>query len=533
MEVIGVHNIEYFDGEESFRHPQSSSVSNSDDSQLPEEAPMEVLLRRDAIKELQSVDAEALIRIASALNGEAKCTISPSMTCIGASNIVIFINFDDTHSTQWVARLPLLGFNSLTDDSKLLTELIESMVTTMQHLSENTSIPVPKIHGWSGTSDNELNRPYVIMDAASGSNLYQLARNGLDMGSVGEQLYSFVDQWAKYTAEMASLQFGQIGSLRKDVEGHVIVDRLCTQANVHFTPHLHEDSFRGPFNSVVEYLLISCELKYQALLSELNVVSHSYRDYLRLKLLETLLPYYVNPALVKGPFVLSHVDFDYQNILVDEKNGFTITGIVDWDLAAVVPLQSHLRVPDILMCDTWTEAKRLAKHISGWQSLIKYLREKQLDYPAERLLQSGYMFSRFERALSETPDVETFELLWTHVYGTDSNWKRTVEGMLASDWGLAMAERLSLPMSEDNANGLVVDVKAANLGEESHPVTQDHQVSKSHEIKPKQTTRLWTKFRRGWSHVELCLLCSVKPIQLPTRMHSNPRLGELWWRSKN
>jgi hypothetical protein len=545
MEVVGTHHMTEFD-EESFQISPISDVSDSGSSQVSKEVPIGILLRKDAMRELQSIDLEVLKRIATAVNGKAECKISPSSTCIGASNIVVFIDFDDACSTRWVARFPLLGFNSLTDDGKLLTELIESMVTTMQYLSENSCIPLPRIHNWSSTSENDLKRPYVIMDATSGSNLYQLAHKGFDMEETVEQLSSFVDQWAMYAAELASLQFGQIGSLRRDAAGQIIVDRLCSQTNIHFTPHVEDDIFRGPFNSVVEYLMTSCELKYKALQSELSDVSHSYRDYLRFKLLETLMPYYVYSPLLRGPFVLSHVDFGIQNILVDENNGFKITGIVDWDLAAVLPLQSHLRVPDILMCDTWEESTQQEKNVAAWQikfakkyrkhyesSLLKYLQEKQLDYPAIPLLQNGHLFSRFEAALFDTPDVATFELLWTHVYGTESNWRRTVDRMLMSDWGVVMAERLLLPMDGDNGiekGDLKGDKDAAVV--ENPPATKI-QLSKSHKSKPKWTSRLRTKFRRGWDHVEACFLCRTDPIPLPTRMRSNSRLGELWWTSKN
>jgi hypothetical protein len=489
-----------------------------------------------------------LMALATRLKGGGNCTISPSLTRFGAANIVLFIDFDDTSSTRWVARFPILGKYSLTDDPKLLTESIESMITTMQYVSQNTTIPAPKIHCWSSTAENELKRPYAIMDAASGSNLYDLERMGVDMDAI--DLSSFVDQWAMYTAELASLQFGRIGSLKRDVSGSVFVDRLCSQCNIYFTPHVKEDNFRGPFDSTVEYLLTSCELKHQALSSKLGDVPHSFRDHLRFKLLETLLPYYVYAPLLKGPFVLSHADFNIQNILVDEKNAFKITGIVDWDLAAVLPLQSHLGVPDPLMCDTWTETMRHDKDIT-WElnfakryrsryqsSLINYLREKQPDYSAEKLVQNGYLYSRFERALMDDAEDEVFELLWSHVYGTELDWKTKVERMMCSDWGVATAAEMSFSMDEERKmdNGelnLTDEVKAPNSGVAEGSTAKDGILPTPLKRRSKWTSRLSRRFWRGWNQVQRSLLCHVEPIQLPPQMRSNPRLGHLWWTSND
>jgi hypothetical protein len=549
MDVVDARNIEDVDEVSSGYTEASSAAFSSDASDVFEETSNQVLRRKDAIRELQSIDLDVLIGLATRVKGGTKCTISPSTTRIGAANIVFFIDFHDASSTRWVARFPLLGRNSLTDDPELLTDFIESMVTTMQYVSQKTTIPLPKIHCWSSTSDNELKRPYVIMDATSGSNLYQLVSKGIDMNVA--DLSSFVDQWAMYTAELASLQFGQIGSLRRDVEGDLFVDRLCSQSNIHFTSRVKDDIFRGPFDSVVEYLLTSCELKHQALSSELNDGQHSFRDHLRLKLFETLLPYFVYAPLLKGPFVLSHVDFNIQNILVDETSGFKITGIVDWDLAAVLPLQTHLRVPDILMCDTWTETMRRARYIESWQvnlakryrsryqsSLIKYLREKQLDYPAENLVQNGYMYSRFERALLDTPANETLEMLWKHVYGTESDWKTKVERMMCSDWGVATAAEMSFPMDEERKmdNGKVNlsdEVKAPNSGVAEGSTAKDSILPTPLKKRSKWTSRLSHKFWRGWNQVQRSLLCHVEPIQLPPQMRSNPGLGHLWWTSKD
>src|SRR5947207_2068333 len=397
--------------------------------------PIELLARKEAIKQLKTIGLDRLGRLAERVKGEGKCTVLTSMTRIGAANVVIFLAFDDVEATRWIARFPLVG--RLTDSPDLLAELVESMIATMQFVSDRTSIPIPKIHHWDSTFSNELRRPYVIMDAAKGNSLYELEHVGaFNMEDTVKKLGSFVNQWALYNAELAALRFEQIGSLQRG-EDDLYVHRLCSRANVYYSDLMEGDKYRGPFNSVTDYLLSISELKCRALPSATSVLErYTYHDFLRSKLVESMLPYFVNSTLLNGPFVLSHIDLDIQNILVDETNGFKITGVVDWDLAAVVPLQSHLRIPDMLMCDQWTKSRQRGKAISPWQiefakkyrehyksCLKKHLGERQLDYPVDTLLENGYLFSRFERAISENPDDEGFDLLWNHIYGSQLNWK--------------------------------------------------------------------------------------------------------------
>ena len=124
--------------------------------------------------QLESIDLEKLARIASGLNDGTHCTALDSLTRIGSKNIIVFLAFDDDNQTRWVARFPLLGGNG--KDNTYLGEAVESMVVTMQYVSEHTSIPIPKVHHWDGTSANELGRPYVIMEAVKGNSLLELER---------------------------------------------------------------------------------------------------------------------------------------------------------------------------------------------------------------------------------------------------------------------------------------------------------------------------------------------------------------------
>jgi hypothetical protein len=375
------------------------------------------------------------------------------------------------------------------------------------------------------------------MDAAKGNSLYELEHvRGFDMTETVKKLASFVDQWALYNAELATLQFEQIGSLQRDGD-NVHVNKLCSQANVYYTDLVETDEYRGPFHSSSDYLLATSELKCKGLSSASNVLKKSsYHDFLQSKLIESMFPYYLDSTLSNGPFVLSHVDFDIQNILVDEKNGFKITGVVDWDFAAVVPLQSHIRVPDMLMCDTWTESRQHRKVILPWQidfakmyrehyklCLKRHLQDRKLEYPTDSLLENSYLYSRYERAIAENPDDEGFDVLWSHVYGKQLDWNDVIKRMGAADWGTVMAERLSLAAATetDGTNETELD----DTNPRSRPETHDT-FKKFGNQNPKWTKRFANKLRWGWWHIEQCILCRTDSKRVPVLMRAHRGISQ-------
>ena len=481
------------------------------------------MIYRESLRQCKTIDLDKLTKLAQAVKADGTCEVLRGMTQIGGSNIIMFLAFDDEAGTRWVARFPTIGSTGLTADRNMLAKLIESMVATMAFVSDHTSLPVPKIHHWSSSSDNDLGRPYVIMDAAKGNSLYELQNAGFDLVEFVDKLSSFVDEWAQYIAELAGLQFEQIGSLAPQSDrDEVVVGPLLNSRNVRYASFMEDDVFRGPFNSVGDYLLTTSRLVRKALHSKSSEFPLTIQDFLHSKLIESLLPFYVDSALLKHPFVLSHVDFDLQNILVDETNNFKITGIVDWDLAAVLPLQSHLRVPDILMCDQWTKVRQTNRAIQPWQlrfaakyrdhfkwCLIKHLHEKGLDYPAGDLLESGYLFGRFQRAITEEPQADIMDEIWSHVYGMELSWKDIIKEMQKADWGTVMVENLSFPIPKEAMADGEEQVDDTRNTAPSRPETTD--TFWNHFKKATWKDRMLNKLRWGLWHIERCILCEIGP----------------------
>jgi hypothetical protein len=403
----------------------------------------------------------------------------------------------------------------------------------MQYISEHTSIPVPKIHHWDGTSANELGRPYVIMDAVKGNSLLELADAGSKLLATDNLMASFIDQWAKYNAELAAHQFESIGSLRWDESGDVILDKLSSRTTRMLIGCKLQNELQGPFNSVPEYLLSTSELKMLAVAATAQSSAELQTQFLRSKLVESLLPYFLDNELSKGPFILTHGDLDLHHILVDETRGYQITGIIDWDYAAVLPPQSHIRMPEMLYCDLWPSHKQQLKGISSWHiefawnnrdlyksCFLKHLQKINLDFAVDKLLDESRVYGILEKAIVEIPQISDMDLLWGKVYGELFSWRDAIKAMEKADWGVAMADRMSLDSEnkgDDDNEQHAQDEAAVNVSSSS--------TIEKPAVVPKARNDTWSrrmiyKLRWGWWHTEQILLCHVGTRRVSLLMRS-------------
>jgi hypothetical protein len=213
--------------------------------------------------------------------------------------------------------------------------------------------------------------------------------------------------------------FSQIGSLRQvgeDIEiGPVVA-----------YPSLHDDPIemdkRGPYNSVEDYFISALSRHAAAALRDKN--RELYEQTARLR---SLLPHFINPQYNSGPFILAPFDWDSRHIFVSEE--YTVSGIIDWDFATIVPVQSFFRYPAFMTRDWLLETK--SPIMENYRRI-------------------------FRRALSELQDETELPLLelldrsrWFHMFD---------EGVQSSELG-----KSALPMLEAYLTGLgnkKVEVKA-------------------------------------------------------------------------
>jgi hypothetical protein len=384
----------------------------------------------------QEIDLTSVVKLAGDARG-MKCCLS-RRPVFGDHDWIIFLLFQD--NVEWIARIPLRSHRrapQLPLDSPLFKERYECMIATIEYVATNTTLPVPRVHDYDLTSDNILLRPYILMDCLPGKPLSSCIDSLNDT-----QIKGLVRQWAQYTMDLATLQFPEIGTLRKEDDTFVIKPLL---------PESLDDPTdnRGPFRSVADYLFAMSDLKKRNVAST-NPNPHAYGNFLRSSLIESLIPFYLLPEYLNSPFVLSHRNLDLQSILVDSSG--RLSGILSWQNAAILPLQSHIRVPDSLNTEFMPPSEignhsariRFSHRFRPYFEKAMIQAGAQSKWNTEELIDRSLMFVLFERAILRAKDERYLPALWEHVFGNAEGAEEFRAAMKTGDWGVAMADRLGI-----------------------------------------------------------------------------------------
>jgi hypothetical protein len=150
---------------------------------------------------------------------------------------------------------------------------------------------------------------------------------------------------------------------------------------------------RGPYSTVEEYYISTLNRHIATALRD------KHRDlYIQSTRLRNILPSFIDLNFNDGPFILSPFDWDARNIFISSDH--TISGIIDWDFASIVPVQSFFRYPPFITRD-W---------ILGYQSPLmeKYRRifkeclaelQDETELPLVELLDHSRWFQMYDEAV--------------------------------------------------------------------------------------------------------------------------------------
>lgn len=242
----------------------------------------------------------------------------------------------------------------------------------MKFVRANTTIPVPEVFGYSAHSNTCVKWPYIFMGKVPGQSLASKVWSRLTLTKQSKVMREL----AKVLHQLSLIRFDLLGSLVLSSSGYAITCCVRRSFNAPYcVPDLHIDS--GPFNSSETYYRSLLSL-YRADIShpestsrlpflfplplrrnfstqdEFLAADAAYNDptflrddyvssefnislYERLCVeLDTALPQMVD--FNRTTFVLEHPDLNHSNIFVDRD--FAITGIIDWEYASTVPLET-------------------------------------------------------------------------------------------------------------------------------------------------------------------------------------------------
>ena len=165
-------------------------------------------------------------------------------------------------------------------------------------------------------------------------------------------------------------------------------------------PSLHDDPVqldrRGPYSTVEEYFISTLNRHISAALRDKNRELYRQTTHLR-----SLLPHFIDPRFNSGPFILSPFDWDSRNIFISEDN--TISGIIDWDFACVVPLQSFFRYPPFMTRDWILETKSplMEQYRRLFRECLGELQD-ETELPLLELLDQSRWFQMFDEGVQSS-----------------------------------------------------------------------------------------------------------------------------------
>ncbi|KAL7901516.1 kinase-like domain-containing protein [Trichoderma sp. SZMC 28014] len=379
----------------------------------------------------------------------------------GCLNWVIFVTFDD--GIEWVFRSPMAGRNKIYSD-ETSSKIVDSEASTLMYLKTHTSIPVPEVYSYSGTSDNSIGVPYILQSKATGrslgsydwsqcSNRFTTSQNPLTLLPISDKSREKVmEQLGSIMAELSRHRFAEIGSLFKDgCEDYIVGE--CLSPALTWQERDSLDLDRGPFRQEHDYLvsLISAftsharelpfaphifyapvpEGRHYKTTESYSMASQRWNDFVAIgqkvdhsknrflyciagQVMMDMIP---NLSSGDSSFTLSHPDLHLGNIFVDDD--LNITCIIDWSSASTGPIAELLMTPWLGSSTRPPSEFLTAAFRSGFGQRAT---QRLSEIPRSKLWQISdnmWPFSRLIRLVSRN-DFEHFRRLFELVYKTGS-----------------------------------------------------------------------------------------------------------------
>lgn len=261
------------------------------------------------------------------------CRYLSNINC-GSYHVVINVLFAD--GTMRVLKIPGTGHKEGWDTSS--AQSLVSEAQTMRLIRRETSVTVPAVHAFDAPIDNELGCLYILMEMIHGKPLYEVwFDEDVSQNKLEEYRARALQGIAGAMSQLNRLTFSEGGGLlfndkgnftgvgsSKVVDLEVLYEKLQSEDKA--TPFYQ----RKPFKDPKSYFQAMLDRRGKKM--ERSEFDKGVYDLLHL-FIDWSLP---DSSTFHGKsFVLSHPDFDTQNILATSDG--TLAGIVDWDWVSAVP----------------------------------------------------------------------------------------------------------------------------------------------------------------------------------------------------
>ncbi|UKZ65831.1 uncharacterized protein TrAtP1_007021 [Trichoderma atroviride] len=268
---------------------------------------------KDRIFYFADFNLEALLSLSEQLRGR-KCTCNVTkMPKCSSLNWVIFVTFDD--GVEWVFRCPMAGRNNVYSD-ETSSKIVNSEASTLMYLKAHTSIPVPEVYSYSGTTDNSIGVPYILQSKATGRSL----------GS-----YDWSQCPNRFTGSRNPLTFLPISDKGREKVMEQF-GSIMAELSDHRFPEI--DSYRMASRRWNDFVAIGQKIDHSK-----NRLLYCIAGQFLVEMIPQLSSGYDNS------FTLSHPDLHVGNIYVDDD--LNITCIIDWSSASTGPIAELLATPGL------------------------------------------------------------------------------------------------------------------------------------------------------------------------------------------
>lgn len=221
------------------------------------------------------------------------------------------------------------------------------------NLLEKTSIPVPSALGFNCQNENQFGFPYMFMSALSGRTLDKTFAL-----SVPEQHKPKVaGQLARYWYELSQITFDQIGRIwggpGADDDPRIISLQWfgaqdCEPGHYDIGPFKTSGAY---FSSIRQGMNDLLRAQHRDAWPQWSGPCQALTD--------AIPSLTIAPRRRRGRFPLSHVDFHYGNVLLDDD--YNVTGIIDWTNAHTVPVEVFTAWPEIMIPGSASNDVKAAK----------------------------------------------------------------------------------------------------------------------------------------------------------------------------
>jgi hypothetical protein len=298
----------------------------------------------------------------------------------GSFNLSICIKFGDGGPNA-IIRFPKPGHTA----TALRDEKVANEVQFMKYLSQNTTIPLPRVISWGSTEESPQQLgPFIIMDYVDGTRLSTILKQQTENDQedvvlnpdINDTTLDIVyDQIADYMVQLSELDFTGIGAISEDpasntwsVTGRPLTYNMNELATVSGYPI---DKFpTAQFASVKEYFQNLANEHLIHLRTQRNLTDDpedAQKRFIARHRFKQLIPQYCIEDT--GPFKPFCDDLQPSNMLADPKT-LQITAVLDFEFTNAMPAQFAYDPPWWLLLlgpDMWLERRTMEEFLNRYE----------------------------------------------------------------------------------------------------------------------------------------------------------------------